>query len=501
MARNLNLNAAIRLDAKGFKKELSSSVRSLESFRRDFLSVAGALGASLGAGGIMASMKDVATSLSVARATLKNTSKNMLEYGDNLQFVDNLSKKYHQDLVVLTDSFARFHAASMGTNFSLEEQKELYQGLTQAATFFHMSSERTENMLIAVEQMMSKGKVTAEELRRQLGNNLPGAYARVAQAAIQMTDVINGMDYSTIKTFADFEKAMANGKIGVEVLTTFVKNLNNETKNFDVNSLQLATNDLKNAWTYFVDNSKIEKFIGWIYRAVASVFNYSANHIRGIVSLLEGALVGTLVRKVAPAIRYIIKAWKGLTWGSWAGIITAGLSSVVAYLIKVSNKIHEVNTELKKIQKIEDDSEKLYRLQKMYREGMDYVNDPERRAKYGTDRKAYEDSRARQGYHTKGYGSYDTSLTVDKEFNKYFEYLENLPKIFKQIEELQNKIDPDIHPNAGDKGEPTMPITNTGGVDTGDEEKKDKTVSDYLTEYNEGVKKLKNQLNSGSKTN
>ena len=63
MARNLNLNAALRLDAKGFKKELSSAVRSLESFRRDFLSVAGALGASIGVGGIVSSLKETATQL------------------------------------------------------------------------------------------------------------------------------------------------------------------------------------------------------------------------------------------------------------------------------------------------------------------------------------------------------------------------------------------------------------------------------------------------------
>lgn len=499
MARNLNLNASLRLDARGFQRGMSAALRSLESFRRDFLSVAGALGASLGIGGIVSSLRDVATSLSVARATLKNTSRDMLEYGENLKFVDDLSKTYKQDLIVLTDSFAKFHAASMGTNFSLEQQKELYQGLTQAATFFHMSSERTENMMIAVEQMMSKGKVTAEELRRQLGNNLPGAYARVAQAAINFGKTSEGAAYKGIKSFADFESAMNKGQIGVDVLLQFVRELNETTKNFDTNSLQLAMNDLKNAWTYFVESTDVESTLKDVYSATGNVIKFAADNIKSIVSLLEGLLVGTIVRKVIPAIINIGKAFKGLTWGSWVGIAITALTSLISYLSKVSDKVHEVNRELKKIKNIDDDTEKLYRLQKMYREGTEYVNDPERRAKYGTDRQAYERSRMKQGYHVGGYASYDTTLSTDEEFNKYFEYLENLPKIFEQIEELQNKIDPDIHPNANDKGEPTAPNVITGG-DDGKKKKKPKTVSDYLKDYNEGVKKLKNQLDAGSKT-
>ena len=54
--------------------------------------------------------------------------------------------------------------------------RDIYEALTRAAGAYHMAADRTNDMMIAVTQMLSKGKVAAEELRRQLGNTLPGAF-------------------------------------------------------------------------------------------------------------------------------------------------------------------------------------------------------------------------------------------------------------------------------------------------------------------------------------
>ena len=45
--------------------------------------------------------------------------------------------------------------------------------MAQASVVLGMSQEETEGALRAVQQMMSKGKVQAEELRGQLGERLP----------------------------------------------------------------------------------------------------------------------------------------------------------------------------------------------------------------------------------------------------------------------------------------------------------------------------------------
>ena len=497
--RNLNLNATLRLNSKGFQNGLTQAMRQLENFRRDFLSVAGALGASIGIGGLVSSLKDTATSLSVARATLKNTSDGWKEYGENLEWIDGLSKKYKQDIIVLTDSFAKFHAASQGTNFGLAEQKELYEGLTQAATYFHMSSERTENMMIAVEQMMSKGKITAEELRRQLGNNLPGAYAKVAQAAINFGRTTEGAAYSGIKSFADFESAMKKGQIGVDVLLQFVRELNQTTKDFDTHSLQLSMNELKNAWTEFVDSTEVEQALSGLYSMLTRMLKWITNNLGGLEVAISGLAVGTIAGKLIPAIVNIGKAIKGLSWGSWVGIAVAGVTTLIGSIVKLNEKLNETSRKLKEIHGIEDKTERLYQLQKTHQEYSEYVE-----ANKGKYRGMTRDQYMSENYGIGKNGKLISTPTMKEalEIDKYYDYLSALPQIRQEIKEIQDSIPGgnDMHPDASDKGVVTPDTGGTGGGGGGSKVKKDKTVSDVLKAYSDDVNKLKNQLKEGSKT-
>lgn len=367
----LNMRAKATLDVGGFKAGARTLRTEINGLKSSFMGFTGALGASLGLFRVMSQMKDVAIGMSVARATLKNVSNGIDEYNSNLEFTKRLSTEYHQDLITLTDSFSRFHAAAMGTNFSLEQQKDMYEGLVQAATYFHMSSERTENMLIAVEQMMSKGKVTAEELRRQLGNNLPGAYAKMAQAAIQT-------GYAGVKSFADFEKAMKAGKIGVDLLTKFVENLKKETEGFDPNSLVLKMNDLKNAFIKFTESSNFEewftkvidksiKALEWFeknFKAVMTTIITIASTVIGVKlvkiisslikwgevavkSFIKGVkAVGTALASLGSNIKTLSMLVKGLRIASIATGWAAAVTLIVTGISKITGEVKKYKKEV-----------------------------------------------------------------------------------------------------------------------------------------------------------
>lgn len=177
----MNFSASLRLNASQFKKGIADVQKSLRGLQTTFLSVAGALGAGLGLTQLLSNLKNTAVQLSVAKNTLENVSHvqktwtdgvregtvQINNYAENLEFVRGLSRKYSQDLTTLIQSFAQFHAACEGTNITLEQQKDIYEALTRASAFYHMSTERTRDMNTAIIQMASKGRVTAEELRRQ----------------------------------------------------------------------------------------------------------------------------------------------------------------------------------------------------------------------------------------------------------------------------------------------------------------------------------------------
>lgn len=492
--RNLNFGATLKFNSTGFQKGLNAALRSLENFRRDFLSIAGALGASIGLGGLVSTLKDTATQLSVARATLKNVSTGLGEYGDNLQWLEGLSKEYKQDILVLTDSFAKFHAASVGTNLTLEDQKKMFKELTMAATYFHMSGERTTNMLIAVEQMMSKGKVTAEELRRQLGNNLPGAVARMSKAAIELGKTTEGAAYKGIKSFADFEKAMKDGEIRIDVLQKMLDSLGKELEgNIDLNSLQLSLNELKNSWTEFVDSANVQDALSKLYSSLSQLLGWLTKNLVVVENAIISIAVGSIMGKLIPAIGKIATAFTGLAWGTWVGVIIAAFTSVIQVIAKLEKKIGDVNKKLKQIKDTNDIYAKYELLKETEAEFRAFVEDPKKAKRFNNEksRKVWENyKRLEQSDSPTAANARQRVRSGNWGLIEYWKKLEALPGIQQEMRDIEQQIK-----NEGTNTGTTIPngTSSTSG-------KKPKTVKDYIEEYEEGVKKLKNQLDAESIT-
>lgn len=290
---NFNFQAKLELNSSGFKKGVNQVKSSLAGLKSSFLSVAGALGAGLGFTQLIGNIKTTATQLSVAQNTLENVSRVMVKYNDgvnkgttevsnytqNLAFVKRLAKDYGQDLVALTHNYAQFTAACQKTDLALEDQRKVYEALTRSAAYYHMSADRTADMMNAVTQMMSKGKVAAEELRRQLGNALPGAFNLMA-ASLNMTN-------------SQLDEAMRNGEIiAADVLPRFAAMLNTVTKNAHFDSLQMSLNNMKNAWYELVNDSGAQNFFKGIIDGTTSVITAIKDHLKGLGGTILSFVVG-----------------------------------------------------------------------------------------------------------------------------------------------------------------------------------------------------------------
>ena len=318
-SRGLTLNAAIKLTATQFNAGIKQVQRSLNSLKSTFLQVAGALGAGLGLGTLVNEIKQTATQLSIAKATLENVADNgtnyaktigagvkdidkaTTEYAENMDFLKKISNEYGQDLLGITQAFAKFRAAAGYAGVSLEEIRRIYKALTKAAGAYHLDAEQTANAMLAVEQMFSKGKVTSEELRRQLGNALPGAFGLMAKAA--------GM------TTGEFEKAMKAGKIlAADVLPKFADELNKITQGANFNSLQSSLNKFSNAWTNFSEKSGFEKFFKGLVDTGTKALNAISNNISGIKTAILSIGAGVVGGKIFSSLeKEGAKALKGIT--------------------------------------------------------------------------------------------------------------------------------------------------------------------------------------------
>lgn len=285
---NFNFNAVLKLQTKDFKQGVKDIQRSLNGLKTSFMNFAGALGLSLGLGKFVSMLKDTSIQLDTAKNVLENVSKSTAEYNENMNFLQKISKAYNQDLIVLINTFGQFRAAADTSGLSVEQLRDIFGSLTRAAGAFHMSADRTRDMMNAVQQMFSKGKVAAEELRRQLGNALPGAFNLMAKAAGMAGITANG-------TTAELEDMMRKGQVlAKDVMPAFAAVLDQVTANANFDSLQGSLNRLKNEWTNFVDKSNFKGFFKGLVDAGSWALGKLSSDFSTFKALLFGSAAGIL---------------------------------------------------------------------------------------------------------------------------------------------------------------------------------------------------------------
>ena len=97
------------------------------------------------------------------------------------------------DLVSTAKSFAQFNAAAKGTALEGDAARDIFESVSIAASALQLDAYDTRGAMRALEQMISKGNVQAEELRGQLGERLPGAFQLAARAMNVTTSELNDM--------------------------------------------------------------------------------------------------------------------------------------------------------------------------------------------------------------------------------------------------------------------------------------------------------------------
>lgn len=113
-------------------------------------------------------------------------------------FIRNLADKTGLNISEGLSSYAKFAAGAQGS-MSQEQTQELFGNATAMSRLMGLSNDELNGILKAFEQMASKGKIQAEELRGQLGDRMAGAFKLFAEAL--------GM------TATELDKAMKDGKI------------------------------------------------------------------------------------------------------------------------------------------------------------------------------------------------------------------------------------------------------------------------------------------------
>jgi tape measure domain-containing protein len=185
---------------------------------------------------------------------MKTVIETQEEYAQTQVFLADTAISYGQDILTLTERYIKFRAATQQANMSVFDTQRIFDSAAKAAAVLGLKTDEVNGVFLALEQMISKGKVTTEELRRQLGERLPGAFGIMADAIgvslRELDRMLKAGEVLSAETLPKFADAL-QAAYGIEAVET-------------VDTLAAALGRLKTSWVQFVDSleaSDVYKFI------------------------------------------------------------------------------------------------------------------------------------------------------------------------------------------------------------------------------------------------
>ena len=184
----------------------------------------------------------VAGEMESIRMRLNSIAGGVNEGGVAMQELQNLANRLGLEFKGLAGEYAKFVGAAKASGIEVAKADRIFKSMSIAIAGSGASSEAAGRAMTALTQMMGKNKISAEELRGQLGEAIPQAMGIMAK--------------SLGVTTQELDKMMADGKLlAGEVLPKFAREMENA---FGADAEKLATglnaniNRLTNSWDAFL---------------------------------------------------------------------------------------------------------------------------------------------------------------------------------------------------------------------------------------------------------
>jgi tape measure domain-containing protein len=279
------------LSGFGARVAVVASLLESDSFKRA-VAVAALTAGAVAAGAFTMAAIRAGMAVQQMMAVLGAASGSMALASSEFDYAAGVANKYGQAIQDIIPAYARFAAAARLSHVSLEEQRSSYEAVIQASAALQLSTQSTGLVFLALEQIYNKGKVSMEEIKKQMGQQIPGAFEIGAKA----------MGMST----AQFTKALKAQSIEanefVAKFTALLSKLFSAGAMAGAQTLRAELNRLSNEWTFMLiamdrvagTTSRAQTFI----QGLVGTLQYMRTHVEVVtqtVGLLAGGLIGLFV--------------------------------------------------------------------------------------------------------------------------------------------------------------------------------------------------------------
>ena len=257
-----------------------------------------------------------------------------------MQFVREETKRLGLELTSSADAYKSIAASAKGTAISNKDVQETFLGVSEAAAALQLTGEQSQGALLAISQIISKGKVSMEELRGQLGERIPGAM----QIAARSMGV----------TTAELEKLVASGIPAEKFIPRFAAQMRKEfgpAAMDAANSFSAARNRFNNAVFDFKVGvgSVILPMLNDLMTAFTPALNLMVDFfkenqkgISEVIKLIPWVVGGFIAWKLAIiAMQVPLAINTGLIWGAqaaiWAMQVAEWAAQIATWALTASN--------------------------------------------------------------------------------------------------------------------------------------------------------------------
>lgn len=188
---------------------------------------------------------DINVSFQKMAAGLTSVTGSAEGAAEQMEFITQVSSRLGLNITEVGEGFTRFLGSLQGTAMTANEAQKVFYGLSQAARVLHLNTQDQEGIFKALGQIMSKGSLQAEELRGQLGDRMPAAFAMMALA----------MGKTTAELGAMMKKGEVTGKVLREGLINFsveYRKLTQAGLDQSIEGLQASLARLGNSFKFLV---------------------------------------------------------------------------------------------------------------------------------------------------------------------------------------------------------------------------------------------------------
>lgn len=354
-AKGVGFTSSISKATKGlnaFNKEIDASMRAAKQLDRGLAGMAGKFSALFGGISAVAFSKsiwDAGVSMQSLERGFKAITGSAEAAGKEIDFLRQTSDDLGLNFRSSADAYKQLAAAARGTALEGKETREIFLGISEAATVLGLSADNTSGALRAISQMMSKGSVQAEELRGQLGERLPGAFPLAAKAMGVTTQELDKMLKRGQVAATDLLPKLAQalhdlyGKAAIDQSDGAIQALNRfQNAWFDLKAgiaesgfLDVATGRIKDLTVALNDpavKKRIVELSSNFFKMADAVLQFSINHGEAMAKVAGAAIA---LSALSRTVHLLTGIWQGL---NAATLVITG-SRLLPYLATLRNSL------------------------------------------------------------------------------------------------------------------------------------------------------------------